>query len=191
MPDLTTIDTLKTWLGEESDKNDVLLARIVSAASRFIESYCQRHFGQDTYTEYHDGTDCETLTLREWPIISVTSVFEGGGTVSLVCGEDPYAATTPEIVIYKEEGKLVRPFSSFFGYRRFYKVVYVAGYATIPADLVDACLNVAALMLREKDRIGIAAKSSGQQQTQFIRSLPELTQRTLERYRDLTIGRAA
>jgi hypothetical protein len=191
MPDLTTIDALKQWLGETTDKSDDALTHVVSAASAFVESYCQRKFNSDTYTEYHDGTDAETLNLNQFPIISVTGVYEGGSAVSLVTGVDPYANPQPEIVIYQEEGKLVRPFSSFFGYRRYYKVIYVAGYATIPADLVDATLNVAALMLREKDRVGIAMKQGSSQTVQFVRSLPETTQRTLERYRDLTLRRAA
>jgi hypothetical protein len=191
MADLTTIDALKQWLGEASDKSDAQLAHVVSAASAFVESYCQRSFNSATYTEYHDGTDAETLNLDQFPIISVTGIFEGGSAVSLVSGVDPYANPQPEIVIYQEEGKLVRPFSRFFSFRRFYKVVYVAGYAEIPADLVDATLNVAALMLREKDRIGIASKQSSQQATQFIRSLPETAQRTLDRYRDMTLRRAA
>lgn len=191
MPDLTTIGVLKLWLGESTDKSDQVLGRIISAASQFVESYCQRSFWSATYTEYHDGTDSDTLTLRQWPIISVTGIYEGGSLTSLVSGVDPYASPQPEIVIYQEEGKLARPFSRFFGFRRFYKVVYVAGYATIPADLIDAVLNVAAMMMREKDRIGISMKSTGQQQTAFIRTLPEATQRTLDRYRDMTLGRVA
>lgn len=191
MANLTTLDALKLWLGEEADKSDERLTVAVAAASAFVESYCQRRFTSETYTEYHDGTDCDMLELDQFPIISVTGIFEGGSAVSLVSGEDPYAVPQPEIVIYKEEGKLVRPFSSFFGYRRFYKVVYIAGYATIPADLVDATHNVAALMLREKDRAGIAMKQGASQTAQFIRLLPETTQRTLDRYRELALRRAA
>jgi hypothetical protein len=189
--DLTTLQRFKDWLGVEDDTDDERMSLMLSAASAFVESYCQRTFGSATYTEYYDGSDCDMLTLRQWPIISLTGIYEGGSAVSLASGEDPYANPAPEIVIYKEEGRLVRPFSAFFGYRRYYKVVYVAGYATIPADLIDATLCVATVMLREKDRAGIASKTRGQETAQLMRSVPESAQRTLDRYRDMTIGRAA
>jgi Phage gp6-like head-tail connector protein len=187
---LCTIDDLKEYLGETASKDDDLLTRLVNSASAAIETYCHRPFASATYTEYYDGTGKDILTLRHFPIISVTSVMEGGSN-SLTSGEDPYAAAAPDVIIYKEEGQLCRNLLYWISYRRYYKVVYVAGYTTIPADIAQACIELAALMLKGKEHAGIQAKTTGVQTTTYIQELSEPSRRTMDLYRDFVLGRAA
>lgn len=184
---IADLDTLKQAVGEKSDADDARLARILSAASSFCESYCGRVFEQTTYTsEMYDGNGTDTLILRNFPIISVSSLKECGAT--LTTGTDPAAG--PDVLIYAEAGKLVRPFGMWLPYRRWYSVTYSAGYAVVPPSIVQACIDVAMLMLREKDRAGVAAETMGTRTSQFLRSLPEASQRALDLYRDATLRAA-
>ena len=186
---LTTIDKLKEALGEKSDLDDVRLTRLLTAASEYIEAYCGRDFLSASHTEYHDGTGTDSLQLRHYPIIGTPVVLESGG--ALVVGQDPSASPAPDVLIYPEEGRLVRNYGIWYGYHNYYKVTYTAGYAAVPAAIIQACIDLASLMAREKDRIGLSATSVNQNTAQLTRSLPEASQRALDLYRDPTLGRAA
>jgi hypothetical protein len=186
---LTTIDRLKEALGEKSDLDDVRLTRLLTAASEYIEAYCGRDFLSVSHTEYHDGTGTDSLLLRHYPIIGTPAVLESG--TALAVGQDPSANPPPEVLIYPEEGRLVRNFGVWYGYHNYYKITYTAGYATVPAAIVQAAIDLASLMAREKDRVGIAATTVGQNTAQLTRALPEHSQRALDLYRDPTVGRAA
>lgn len=187
---LTTIDKLKEAIGEKSDLDDVRLTRLLTASSDLIERYCSRVFASATYTaEMHDGSGTDVLTLLNWPIVSVSSLLEYG--TSLVVGTDPSASPTPDALIYAAQGQLIRVAGIWHRARNYYSVTYIAGYATIPSEIVQATIDLASLMVREKDRIGEAAHTVGQNTVQLIRSLPEASQRALDLHRDLALGRAA
>lgn len=188
---LTTIDALKEYLGEVGDLEDDLLTRIVTAASENINRYCQRTFESTVYTsELYTGSGTDTLILRNFPIITLSSVSEGG--TALTIGTDPYGAGTSGdvYILSANEGSIVRPFSWFLCYRHYYSVTYTAGYATIPASIVQACLDLSSLMVHEKDHVGLAAKI-GSQGTTYVRALPDSSQRALDMYRDISMGRVA
>ena len=185
---LATIDQLKEYLGDASDKDDALLTRIVSAATDAIENYCGRTFAATVYTsELYDGTGTQSLQLRHFPIISVTTLLEAGNP--LTTGLDPNASPSPDALIYAEEGQLVRPWFYWLPYRRWYSVTYQAGYATVPAGIVQACLDLSALILREKEHIGMASKTAGQQIVTYRGELPKTIKAILDGYADLTLGR--
>jgi hypothetical protein len=184
MSSLATIDQLKEYLGDVADKDDTLLTRIVAAASDMIENYCGRTFGSTAYAEFYDGTGTKTLYLRNFPIIGTPIILENGGALSV--GTDP--TTSPDVLIYPELGRLVRPWIMWLPYRNWYKVTYTAGFAAIPPVILQACLDVSALMLREKEHVGLSQKTSGTQTVTYIRKLPEQIQRGLDGYSDLILG---
>ena len=185
---LATIDQLKEYLGDASDKDDTLLTRLVSAATDAIENYCGRTFASTVYTnEMYDGTGTQTLQLRNFPIISVTTLKEAGSV--LTTGTDPNGSPAPDALIYAEEGQLIRPWFYWLPYRRWYSVTYTAGYATVPAGIVQACLDLSALMLREKEHIGMSSKTAGQQIVSYRGDLPKTIKNVLDGYSDLILGR--
>jgi hypothetical protein len=186
-----TLQQLKDYLGIEDDKGDVRLNAALTSATSMINAYCRRKsFESAVYTaELYDGTGTDTLQLDSIPITAVATVLEAG--VALVVGLDPNANPKPEVIWYAEEGHLVRPFSRWWAYRRYYSVTYTAGYttATMPPLIVQAALDQAALINKEKDRIGMNNKTLGQQTTSFARELPKGVKDALDYYRDLSICR--
>jgi hypothetical protein len=185
-----TLQQLKDYIGEVEDKSDERLTAALQAATSWVNAYCRRRsFELATYTaELCDGTGTDTLQL-DVPIVSVSAVLEGGS--ALVVGVDPNANPTPDVIWYGNEGHLVRPFGCFFAYRRFYSVTYSAGYAPddIPPIVLQACLDQAALIVREKSIIGIDQKNIGQQSTTYRREIPKAIKDGLDFYRDLAINR--
>lgn len=191
---LINISLLKEYLKEEGSKNDTLLTAVVTRASAIIEAYCCRTFGQATYTEFYDGSGTETLVLRNFPITlppdigAVTPTVLEAGT-GLVVGEDPNASPAPDILIYKETGRLVGNNRVWQPLRRWYKVTYSAGFVSMPQGIVQACIDLCELILRERERSGIQSKTTGQQTVQYIRRLPDYSQQVLDQFRDPVFSR--
>jgi uncharacterized phiE125 gp8 family phage protein len=72
---LLTLDEVKEWLEVEDYSSDVLLERLIEATSLAVEALCGRKLASRTYTdELYCGTGTRWLTLREFPVTSVTSI---------------------------------------------------------------------------------------------------------------------
>lgn len=80
--DLVTLKALKGWLNTSGQAypgtSDELLARLITAASRFVASYLQRNIQPKQYADVYNGTGQDQLFLRNRPVISVSSVVIGG-----------------------------------------------------------------------------------------------------------------
>lgn len=80
--DLTTLDSVKTWLGRTDSNSDAMLSSLITRASRQILSHLERGtILPHTTDEVRDGTGGTTLVLRQWPVTSVESVMIDGRTV--------------------------------------------------------------------------------------------------------------
>ena len=67
-------------------------------------------------------------------------------------------------------------------------IVYRAGYATPPPEITQACIELAALRYRERERIGHASKSVGGETVAFVLDdMPAQTRTLLDRYRRVVI----
>lgn len=190
-PQLTTLSNLKAYLSEVGTANDALLSRLIQVASDAIERYCNRKFASATYVQLFDGTGTGVLVLRQKPLGSsaAITVLEGGSAITV--GDDPSADPAPDLLSYAESGMLVRPFGTFIRLRRFYKVTYPAGFATIPAPVEQAAIDLASLYFREKDRVGLNTKNIGQQSVNYTRGLPDWIRIPLDTYRLWPMGIAA
>ena len=80
--DLCTLDDVKAWLGRSDTNSDAVLASLVTRVSRQILSYLRRGtiLPRDA-NEIRDGTGGRSLVLREWPVLSVSSLAIGGQPV--------------------------------------------------------------------------------------------------------------
>lgn len=73
--DLTSLSNVKAWAGVTSDTDDVLLARLITSASRFVINYLQRgQLVRTTYNELRKGTGNTVMLLRQYPVIQINSL---------------------------------------------------------------------------------------------------------------------
>jgi len=80
--DLTTLANLKAWLGVANSNSDLVLSRLVSAASQQIRTYTSRYsFAPRDYTEVRDGPGTSQLVPLNWPVTDVSSVSIGALSV--------------------------------------------------------------------------------------------------------------
>jgi hypothetical protein len=76
--DLCTLADVKAWLGRTDTNSDAVLAALLTRTSRQICSYLQRSsLLPNTITETRDGTGGNTMILRRWPVIAVSSLTIG------------------------------------------------------------------------------------------------------------------
>jgi hypothetical protein len=108
----------------------------INAISEGFENYCQRTFALTTHTETYNGAGAEFLYTNNYPITSVSGLYDDE---SWGWGSDTaFAANDYKI---SNDKKSIRLYDSiFFDEEENVKIIYTAGYSTIPADLETACI---------------------------------------------------
>ncbi|WP_053074270.1 head-tail connector protein [Chromobacterium sp. LK1] len=166
---LTTLENAKSWLNMPDSASDVMLTRLITAASEFIENWCGRRFAKQEYTERRDGHGNDVMVLGAWPVSQVSSVVIDGQPASFVFDKTKVA---------------------LLGGNRFTRgrmnvlITYQAGYDTTPPDIEQACIDLVALRFKERDRIGHQSKSmAGETVTFYIGELSPAARGVLTQYR--------
>jgi uncharacterized phiE125 gp8 family phage protein len=134
LTDLTRVKEQIGWDASFSGAEDTVLENMIDAASEAIEQYCRRGFHDTTYTEYHRGRETRNLILRQYPIISVTSVKSGEDQETTLTAGTDYKITECAAL-----GMIRHASETGWALDTLYQVVYVAGYETIPEDIAQAC----------------------------------------------------
>lgn len=157
--DLTTLAAAKAWIGVPNDANDTLFAQLITAASDFIqESVLQRTLAVSAYVENYRGTGADTMLVRQFPIVSVASIAFCGRTITAA------AAGNPPLNGFMFDGQELWLPGDRFPYREIVTVSYSAGYATIPAAIVQAANELVGEAFKRRDRIGQTSKNVGGQE---------------------------
>ena len=182
---LTTLTNLKTWLGTPNATDDALLTRLISAASAFIESWLNRTISIQTYNEKYDGTGQDTLMLSNYPIVSLSSISIYGVAQTLL---NPGDFTSTGFSITNDQTQLYGQNITFDRGRQNVAVSYSAGYATVPLDIEQACLELCALKYKNLrgDRIGLVSKGlAGEATTFFVGDMPQSVKTLLQQYKNV------
>ena len=133
---LITTAQAKTHLGVTGSDDDDVIGDMIGAATEAMEQACRRHLDPATVTEYLDGTGSRLLWLNEPPDgghDGITSIHSDSArawaAASLVDSDDYYVDGCQ--VEYLDH--------AWVRGNRNVRVIYEAGYATVPDDLGQAC----------------------------------------------------
>ena len=174
---LTTLAKVKQYGQIESFEHDLLLTRMIDAASATIERYCGRTFLQASYIETRDGTGQRRMTLRNVPVTNVVSVTVNGRDIP----ERPSA--TGQGFTFDQYGVKLTGYDFTDGYDNV-AISYTAGYAEVPDDVDMACCELVALRYKTLDRLGVSSKSLAGESISFSQGdFSEPVKRALEQYR--------
>jgi hypothetical protein len=141
-------DKVKSYLGISDSSYDSLLNDLCAGVSKFIADFLDRDIEQGTTTEYLDGAD--TLVLKNYPLLSVTSVKYNAGTQAHPVW---YTIDPVNYVVYKLEGKIMTMKGLVRGFQNI-EVVYEAGFETIPEDIVMVAMQLVAKMFETRKAQG-------------------------------------
>ena len=174
---LAELADVKAWLKIDYPDDDLLLQRLIGAAGGFLESWLNRTIAATDYVESYSGNGKPFLILRNIPVLSVGAVTVDGLVI-------------PQKTDRSVTGWISSPTSvSLVGYT-FHRgllnvgVSYRAGYETIPPEIAQACIELAALRYSERDRIGEQTKLvGGESVTYSLRDMPASVQTLLGTYK--------
>lgn len=165
--DLTTLANLEAWLGlAAGNVDEPLLSRLITAVSAYIETWCDRQFAAQAYTETRDGTGSLRMAFAQTPVTAVASVTVGDQTIPP--GD---AVSTPGFyftptMLYLNGYAFARGLGNV-------QLAYTAGFAATPPEIEQACIELAAFRYRELERVGVASKGLAGETTSFvIKDLP-------------------
>lgn len=180
----------KAYAGITATTYDTQLAVIIPALQDTIERWTGRKFDTATFTDKLDGADYDSVTVKNPPIVSVTSVtinYVPSGSAALDASDFLFSTTDDGRLWLAASGIYRRgpdqdgmPVSPAFGpYLRFPKgrenvaVVYVGGYSsmTMPGSLKFAMYKLTAIALNQAG-IDLTLKSERLGQYGYTRMSP-------------------
>lgn len=146
---------VKTWLGIGYSSEDDFLDQAIAGVESAIRSHTGRYLSEQTLTEYYNGHGGEFLVLRQRPLTAVPTSVHVHSTGYGGHGDSAFPASTewvngsdyfPESTDADEHnsGMLVAVHGVWPTGKRNIKVVYTAGYSTIPDDLKQATYQLIA-----------------------------------------------
>lgn len=179
--DLTNLADVKAWLQTGSNAfpstDDALLMRLITAASRYIETWLNRPVAAADWFELRDGTGGRRLQFAVFPVSAVLSLTIDD--VAILPATNAWAAgysfTATQLVLR--------------GYRftprpQNVAVTYTAGYPETPPEIAQACIELVALRYRERMRVGEVSKNIGGEVVAFSqKDISDPIKTLLQQYR--------
>lgn len=188
---LCTLKEIKSFYTQTGGKSphigypetDELIEDIIDSISVLFESYCDRQFLTRERTEYYDGKGSKFLFPTYSPITSVSGVWDDSDwawdTSSLVASTD-YMIKNNTTIVLKD--------STFGDYDQNVKIIYTAGYATVPEDVRLACIEEVTRTYKNRKGVDVLAKTAADGSvTRYAKDLMPSTIRVLNTYRRLSI----
>jgi hypothetical protein len=142
---------------EHTSENDDLIYNLINEKSMQIIKY----LGYDTtlksatYTEYYDGKGINKLFPRVYPIISVTLIYEDsdwGWELDTLIDSTQYRIVDSKYIVRKD--------TVFANYEQNVKIIYVAGYATVPEDIKLVCIKEVVRDFNRRYDFDVSAKTA-------------------------------
>lgn len=151
------LQSIKSYLGENTDENNAVLADIIAEAEVVIENYIGSPINETTVTEIRDGRWEQVFTLKKSPATEIVSFEYNTGTISAPTWE------AFDAELYRLEplqGQIVTLCHIPKGLGNI-KIVYKAGYVTadIPKDIKIALKRLIAYLWRSRGSAGIKSES--------------------------------
>jgi len=185
---LITLSDVKKFLTITAAKDDEELKHLINAVSRHCQKYCNREFFKATYTtEKYDGRGTGLLTLKHYPIVTITELIPFTDGAALV--EDT------DFVVYPEEGQIrLLGGGEFPVSLRGISVTYDAGYDgidNIPEELKYSVELAVAHVYKEqkKESYSVTRQSKGESESEYIRKIyPERALTIWNLYRNVRVA---
>ncbi len=175
---LTDTTAVKAQLGISGSTYDTILDRMIDSATLYAESFIGRYIkgrGSNLTVLLDVPEATQDIFLRNFPIISVTSVTDDGTVIS---SNDYYK--------YDDTGRLSLKSGSWSVGRQTLSIVYQGGYANVPADLIQWCVSVVGAMFQNRNNNNVIRETVGTITVEYVSdfiSKNEFLRDTLARYK--------
>jgi len=176
-----TAANVRANLGVTSTSDDTRLQTLIDACAQFIETYTNRTYEQISYTETIDGNGKDEVMLGNYPVTAVASVLIDGKSIAPVPIPNDFVTAG---FMFDSGGVILQGGKLFNRGRRNVVISYTAGFAQIPADLVQAVIETAALKYKQGPQTGLSSKGLAGETTSYVLSdFPRPVQTLLNNYK--------
>jgi len=152
---LATLEQLKEYMSIPVDKidpaKDELLEAFLNRVSARIETYCGRTFASAEYTEYRDGRGLPYIYTNQYPITTVSGIwddYDWSWADATLISSTFYRVSNDGNSINFHDYTLTEGVENI-------KIIYTAGYSTLPLDLVQVCLEEVVIAWKAKSNPGL------------------------------------
>jgi len=167
--DLCQLADVQAWLpsAPTASPGVNLISQLITAASRAICAYCGRgQFTAQSYTDTYDGAGKTWMLLRQWPVLSVTAIgLTQCGVITTITDPTTFQVEAPIPAGGAQRLTLIAPHLYFPRGRGNVQITYQAGYAAVPSEVAQACIEAVGEAYQRRNRIGQTSVSSQGQTT--------------------------
>lgn len=193
--DLTTVANVVAWLDLPGDNDPNVTQRLITAQSAVIANYLNRPLASKEYTEIRSGLGVGEgryqMVFANKPVTAVTSLMIDDVLIPPSADngvlDAGYGFDSGKIWLANVGSSFDASYSNQFYFtkgRNNVKLVYTAGFATIPMDIEQACIELVSLRLKERTRIGMNSQTLAGQTTTFnIQAMTNSILSTLKQYK--------
>lgn len=159
--EIVSLAELKAYLKLTTATFDTILGVIKASVEQFIKNYCHDPFLHSTFTEYYDGNGKSSLIVDRFPITAITEInIDSARTFAAATKLD-----ASDIISCDRNNQrgIIEIDGTFSVGVKNVKVVYTAGYATLPADLKMAVMQLCSreFMIQDKQMPGVVSQNVG------------------------------
>ena len=128
---------IKNYLGitNTDQVSNNLLSDLIDRVTIEIQTYCMRTFDNQEYTEYHSGEKVSFIYTKQFPITSVSGIWSD----TSLCWDSDALIGSDEYIVFEDHIQLKDTY--FTAGRNNVKMIYTAGYTTIPLDIQQVCID--------------------------------------------------
>ena len=183
MSDICTLDQVKDFLGQTGAKqlDDDLITDLCGRITEQFQNYCGvSSFNAAAYTEYHDGGASKYVFLNaNLPINSITTIHDAP---DWTWGSDTLIAATDYRIV---DSKYIVAQTNFTDNEQNVKVVFNAGFSTLPEDLVQAAIEEVGRKYKHRTDFDVLNKVMTDGTTQYTEpGLMKSTKQVLKYYKN-------
>lgn len=176
MSSLATLDNIKSYLAIANEADDDLLTRLLATSSALILQFINRDPVSQVYTQSFDGSNSARQMLSNFPVTAVSLVVVNDAVQVAAANTTATGYRFDKFSVFLNYGVFTRGSQNIL-------ITYTAGYLSLPADLVQSCIDVASEMYRRRNRVGETTKSIGQGNTSYsLKDLPDQVKMVLRAY---------
>ena len=186
--DLCQLSDVTAWLQTGQNPfpsvDNALLTRLVTAASQFIQTWLQRQIAVTDWIEIRDGNGGQRLAFANFPVSQVWSLSIDGLTIPPAPAPGGITGGFGAGYVFSPTELALRGYV-FTRRAQNVSVTYTAGYASVPPDIVQACIELVCQRYRERARIGEVSKAliSGETVTYSQKDMGDDVMTLLSQYR--------
>lgn len=188
---LVTLEAVKLHLGlaPSNVAEDARLELFINAASAFIETYCSRRFKSQSYTELQSGRQNNYIVPLHFPITAISEIRISNTSA----WSDAATLVSDEDYLISDYGTSIQLwFNVLHGYNNV-RIIYTAGYTTLPSDLELAAMWAVEWYYRHRQRadMGKISTSKGDESIGILASMPPQITEILNGYKRLEMPLAS